>query len=183
MKNYLFILGSIACLNSYSQGAEWPVLKHYEGKFIDKIAMPVGGIGTGNISIAGNGQWKDVEIMNKPGIGFNGSIYPKLAPCFLVFTEDAQHVKKTKSLSGPIPVSQFQGMQGSEAPNNGFPRFRSVSFDAAYPFAVVNLDDDAMPVSARVKTFGNPEDADTDSSSDPRTRIFISATGSEKRNP
>src|SRR5690349_18041766 len=39
---------------------QWPVLKHYEDRFIEKIAMPVGGIGTGNISIGGNGQWKDV---------------------------------------------------------------------------------------------------------------------------
>ena len=167
MKKYFLILGCIASFYSFSQSSEWPVLKHYEGKFIDKIAMPVGGIGTGNISIAGNGQWKDIEIMNKPGMGFNGSIYPKLAPCFLVFTEDAQHVKKTKSLSGPIPVSQFQGMQGSEAPNNGFPRFRLVSFDAAYPFAVVNLDDDAMPVSARVKTFNPYIPCDAESSGIP----------------
>ncbi|HMH34923.1 MAG TPA: GH116 family glycosyl-hydrolase, partial [Puia sp.] len=109
----------------------------------------------GNISIAGNGQWKDVEIMNKPGMGFNGALSPKLAPCFMVFTEDAAHNKKTKMLAGPVPSSQFQGMQGSEAPNNGFPRFSTVSFDAAYPFAVVNLDDGQMPISARVRTF-NP---------------------------
>src|SRR4029077_14433378 len=41
------------------------------------------------------------------------------------------------------------------APNHGLPRFAKASFDAAYPFGVVNLDDEAMPVSAKAKVF-NP---------------------------
>jgi len=155
MRKYLLLSICFMAGRSFAQSPDWPVLKHYEGKYLDKIAMPVGGIGTGNISIAGNGQWKDVEIMNKPGIGFNGASSAKLAPCFLIFTEDASGNKKTKALMGPVPAAEYQGQQGSNAPNNGFPRFQSVSFDVAYPFAVVNLDDDAMPVSAKAKVF-NP---------------------------
>ena len=85
------------CLNNilFAQ-KQWPVLKHYEDRFIEKIAMPVGGIGTGNISIGGNGQWKDVEIMNKPGMGFYGSVTPKQAPCFMVFTETAAGEKEQR---------------------------------------------------------------------------------------
>jgi non-lysosomal glucosylceramidase len=135
--------------------AFWPVLKHYEGAYIDKIAMPVGGIGTGDISIGGNGQWKDVEIMNKPGMGYYGSVTPKQAPCFLIFTKDHSGKRLAKALMGPIPASQYAGDQGSVAPNHGLPRFASASFDAAYPFAVVNLEDGEMPVSVRAKTF-NP---------------------------
>jgi non-lysosomal glucosylceramidase len=135
--------------------APWPVLKHYEGHFIDKIAMPIGGIGTGDISIAGNGQWKDVEMMNKPGMGYYGSVTPKQAPCFMIFTRDPSGKTITKTLTGPIPASQYTGDQGSLAPNHGLPRFAYASFDAAYPFAVVNLEDKHMPVSVKVKTF-NP---------------------------
>ncbi|HEY4936459.1 MAG TPA: GH116 family glycosyl-hydrolase [Puia sp.] len=131
------------------------MLKHYEGKFIEKIAMPVGGIGTGNISIGGNGQWKDVEIMNKPGMGFYGSVTPKQAPCFMVFTESESGEKHAKVLMGPIPPTEYIGSQGSDAPNHGLPRFASASFDAGYPFAIVNLDDNGMPISAKVKVF-NP---------------------------
>lgn len=138
-----------------SQQNTWPVLKHYEGEYTEKIAMPVGGIGTGDISIGGNGQWKDVEIMNKPGMGFYGSTTPKQAPCFMVFTQTQSGEKKSKALMGPIPPTQYAGEQGSEAPNHGLPRFKNVSFDAAYPFAVVNLDDSEMPVSAKAKVF-NP---------------------------
>jgi uncharacterized protein (DUF608 family) len=131
------------------------VLKHYEGRFIEKIAMPVGGIGTGNISIGGNGQWKDVEMMNKPGMGFYGSVSPKNAPCFMVFTQSESGEKHAKVLMGPIPPTEYIGSEGSVAPNHGLPRFASASFDAAYPFAIVNLEDHGMPISAKVKVF-NP---------------------------
>ena len=167
MRNYLTIYFLMVCVEAFSQSKDWPVLKHYEGKYLDKIAMPVGGIGTGAISIGGNGQWRDVEIMNKPGIGYFGAVNPKLAPCFLLYTEDASGKKRSKALMGPIPPSQFQGQQGSEAPNNGFPRFASVSFDAAYPFATVNLDDEFMPVSAKLRTFNPMIPCDAESSGIP----------------
>ncbi len=117
--------------------------------------MPVGGIGTGNISIGGNGQWKDVEIMNKPGMGFYGSVSPKNAPCFMIFTKGPSGEKHARLLTGPIAPTDYDGSQGSVTPNHGLPRFESASFDAAYPFAIVNLDDPEMPVSAKAKVF-NP---------------------------
>jgi non-lysosomal glucosylceramidase len=167
MYKYLLLLTALSASIANAQNQQWPVLKHYEGKFLDKVAMPVGGIGTGDISIAGNGQWKDVEIMNKPGIGFYGAASPKLAPCFLLFTEDQSGKRCTKELTGPVPSYQYQGQQGSEAPNNGFPRFQMASFDAAYPFATVNLDDSSMPVSAKVKVFNPFIPCDADASGIP----------------
>lgn len=152
-----FCLFLLVCLTiaAYARQKQWPVLKHYEDKYIERIAMPIGGIGTGNISIGGNGQWKDVEIMNKPGMGFYGSTTPKQAPCFMVFTQTQSGEKRSKALMGPIPPSEYAGQQGSEAPNHGLPRFQHATFDAAYPFAIVNLEDDEMPVSAKAKAF-NP---------------------------
>jgi non-lysosomal glucosylceramidase len=146
----------------FGQQKQWPVIKHYEGKFTERIAMPVGGIGTGDISIGGNGQWRDVEIMNKPAMGFYGAVVPKQAPCFMVFTQTANGEKKTKTLMGPIPTADYAGSEGSRAPNHGLPRFSTATFDAAYPFATVNLEDDDMPVSAKAKVFNPciPGDAD-----------------------
>jgi len=124
--------------------------------------MPVGGIGTGDICLGGNGQWRDVEIMNKPGIGFYGSASAKMAPCFLVFVQTPSGRKITRALMGPVPPSEYQGMQGSEGPNNGFPRFSHAAFDAAYPFGTVSLEDPEIPLTARVMAFnpfipGDPE--------------------------
>ena len=114
--------------------------------------MPVGGIGTGNISIGGNGQWKDVEIMNKPGMGFYGSVTPKNAPCFMIFTTGCIRRKTCKGADGSHTSAGLDGSQGSNTPNHGLPRFESPSFDAAYPFAIVNLEDPEMPISAKGKS-------------------------------
>jgi uncharacterized protein (DUF608 family) len=152
---YLVIFLLLLSTEVPAQQNKWPVIKHYEGKFTEKIAMPVGGIGTGNISIGGNGQWKDVEIMNKPAMGFYGAQSPKQAPFFMVFTQNTNGGKKTKTLMGPIPLSDYAGSEGSRTPNHGLPRFSSSTFDAAYPFAIVNLQDNDMPVSAKAKVF-NP---------------------------
>jgi len=155
MKTPLIILLAVTAQQAFSQQSEWPVLKHYEHEYLDRIAMPVGGIGTGNISLAGNGEWKDVEIMNKPGMGFYGAPTPKEAPCFMIYAEERSGKKHARALMGPVAPSEYEGMQGSLASNHGLPRFSTASFDAAYPFAVVNLDDPAMPVSVQARTF-NP---------------------------
>lgn len=162
MKRLSIALLICSNVNSFAQNPSWPVLKHYDQDHLDKIAMPIGGIGTGNISIGGNGQWKDVEIMNKPAVGYYGSTTPKQAPCFMVFTRDASGINRSKALMGPIPNAEYAGSEGSNAPNHGLPRFSNASFDAAYPFAIVNLDDNEFPVKARLKTFNPfiPGDAD-----------------------
>ena len=163
-------------LPAFSQYNNWPVLKHYEKEHTYRIAMPVGGIGTGNISIAGNGQWRDVEMMNKPGIGFYGSVTPQQAPCFMIFVQDNNGKKYAKALMGPIPPDQYAGSEGSQAPNHGMPRFKSASFDAAYPFAEVNLEDDEMPVSVKAKVFNPFVPCDADASGIPAAIIRYQVT-------
>ena len=166
MKYFIVILHIIFGNVIYAQ-TQWPILKHYDSNSIGKIAMPVGGIGTGTISLGGNGQWKDVEIMNRPAKGFYGAAVSKEAPCFLIFTEDQKGVKKSKALMGPIAVSEYAGAEGSMAPNHGLPRFASASVDVAYPFMTVNLDDAEMPVSAKAKVFNPFIPADADASGIP----------------
>ena len=42
----------------------------FRGHNLDHIAFPLGGIGTGTISLGGWGQLRDWEIMNRPAKGF-----------------------------------------------------------------------------------------------------------------
>lgn len=46
--------------------AEWPVMKHYDENHLYRIALPLGGIGTGTVSLGGRGELRDWEIMNLP---------------------------------------------------------------------------------------------------------------------
>lgn len=61
-------------VQGFCQQTDWPVLKTYSGEYLKRIAMPVGGIGTGTISLTGNGALQDWEIMSAPAKGFNAHI-------------------------------------------------------------------------------------------------------------
>ena len=41
----------------------------YTGAALKEIAFPLGGIGTGTVSLGGRGQLRDWEIFNRPGKG------------------------------------------------------------------------------------------------------------------
>src|SRR5205085_2390517 len=49
---------------------DWPVIRRYDADHLRRIALPVGGIGTGTISFTGSGALRDVEIANRPAKGF-----------------------------------------------------------------------------------------------------------------
>ncbi|MEJ1239859.1 GH116 family glycosyl-hydrolase [Chryseolinea sp. T2] len=162
MKHFIWIVAAILSFTVHAQQPAWPVLKHYDKEHVARIAMPIGGIGTGTISLGGNGQWRDVEVQNKPGKGFYGASTSKEAPCFLLFTDDGRGTRKSKALLGPVAISDYAGSEGSTAPNHGLPRFASTTVDAAYPFMTVNLEDNEMPVSVKLRAFNPliPGDAD-----------------------
>jgi hypothetical protein len=48
----------------------WPSLRVYDRDHLARIALPLGGIGTGNVSLGGRGDLRDWEVMNRPGKGF-----------------------------------------------------------------------------------------------------------------
>src|SRR2546427_1585947 len=50
--------------------SSWPVLTRYDEQHLARIAMPLGGIGTGTISIGGRGDLRDWELVNKPAKGY-----------------------------------------------------------------------------------------------------------------
>ena len=133
----------------------WPVLKRYNQDHVGKIALPIGGIGTGTVSLRGNGELRDWEIMNRPAKGFPGATDPKRAPFFAIWVKADNQSAITKALMGPIEFYEYEGMDGSRAINHGFPRFRQCRFATAYPFGQVYLHDQDMPVEVIIKAF-NP---------------------------
>ena len=51
--------------------AGWPILNHYSGDKLQDIGFPLGGIGTGAVSLGGRAELRDFEIFNTPAKGFN----------------------------------------------------------------------------------------------------------------
>ena len=144
--------------------SEWPSLKHYDGNHLYRIALPLGGIGTGTVSLGGRGELRDWEIMNSPGKGFNTTTTGNNAPFFAIYVKGPDAGSQTRLLSGPLyPYEYFSG-DGKPANHAGLPRFAEASFDAAYPFGQVALSDPSLPVKVRVKGFNPLIPGDSDSS-------------------
>lgn len=110
----------------------WPVLRSYDLQHLARIALPLGGIGTGTVSLGGRGDLRDWEIVNRPAKGF---VPPNTHFAIRIAGEDG--LATTRALEGPLDPALYEGSDGSPAPNHGLPRFRECAFEAAYPLGQV----------------------------------------------
>ena len=92
--------------------------------------------------------------MNRPGKGFSTVTPGNDAPFFAIFIDTGEE-KYTKGLMGPLSDYEYEHMEGRPVDHHGIPRFEKATFDAAYPFGIVNLADPGMPVEVKIKAF-NP---------------------------
>jgi non-lysosomal glucosylceramidase len=145
----------------------WPVLNRYDEGHLRRIAMPLGGIGTGTVSLGGRGNLQDWEIGNVPARGFAFSSGMALGPVFLLRTETAAGQVAMKALEGPIDEADYEESWGCGVTNASLPRFRGAEFAAAYPLAQVMLSDPAMPLEVRLEAFNPLVPADADASGIP----------------
>jgi len=140
----------------------WPVLHHYDPDHLSRIALPLGGIGTGTVSLGGRGDLRDWELMNRPAKGFIPGRDTRSPPSFTLYARPEGGDSVTRLLEGPLEYFEYEGASGSPAANHGLPRFARCAFDAAYPFGQVHLSDDEVPVEVRLEAFNPlvPCDAD-----------------------
>jgi uncharacterized protein (DUF608 family) len=133
--------------------AGWPVLRRYDAEHLGRLAMPLGSIGTGTVSLGGRGDLRDWEIMNRAAKGF----VPTQAGCCPFFAIYVAGAGKTlaRAIEGPLEPYEYEGSHGSTARNHGLPRFADCSFAAAYPLGQVLLSDADVPVDVRIEAF-NP---------------------------
>ena len=149
--------------------SNWPMLKHYDRDHLANIAMPIGGIGTGTVSLGGRGDLRDWELMNRPAKEFvpRGDGGRGNEPFFALYAKPAGGPSVTRVLEGPVDVSEYQGASGSVAVNHGLPRFAQCAFAAAYPLAQVHLSDPQVPVSVCLEAFNPLIPANADDSGIP----------------
>lgn len=144
----------------------WPFLRAYDRDHLARIALPLGGIGTGTVSLGGRGDLRDWEIMNSPAKGFV-PLMGQIGPFFALFVTDEQGWKDCRIIEGPVEFFEYEGSHGSPAVNENFPRFRDCSFFAAYPFGRVVLSEPGLPLEVHLKAFNPLVPVDVDTSSIP----------------
>ena len=111
-----------------------PVLKRYDQDHLGRIALPLGGIGTGTVSLGGRGDLRDWEIMNRPAKGFV-PLRGRSGPFFALYVKTADGQKTTRAIEGPIELSDYEDSHGSTVPNHGLTHNLLKLFGAQYAIA------------------------------------------------
>lgn len=156
------------------QLSEWPVVQRYAGAERARIAMPVGGIGTGTISLGGRGQLRDWELFNRPAKGHHPD-------AFLAIRTDDGGAVRTRACESALFPDELAGSMGSVAALAGLPRFVDGVFAAAYPFGSVELSDSAMPVTVSVGATNPVVPGDADASGLPIALLRIDVRNDTSR--
>ncbi len=146
----------------------WPVLRTYGLQHLARIALPLGGIGTGTVSLGGRGNLTDWEVCNRTAKGFVPVAQKlglqRIGPFFALYAGLDGADPVARALEGPLPFELYEGGTGSTAPNHGLPRFSSCRFQAAYPLGQVLLSDRTVPLRVRIQAFNPLIPADTERS-------------------
>ncbi len=132
----------------------------YEGKNAKNISFPLGGIGTGCIGLAGNGELKDWEIFNRPNKNTkNGYSHFAIKASYkgknivkVLHGDATEHLMGTPCASDGYYGLGFGLREDSLA---GYPHFKNVSFDGTFPTATLSFSDEDFPAKVRLCAF-NP---------------------------
>jgi uncharacterized protein (DUF608 family) len=123
----------------------------FEGMNLSQIAFPIGGIGTGTVSLGGRGNLQDWEIFNRPAKGFNLPF-----TFFAIRTKrkkDSAYLAKVLESKLLPPYSASHGLPNSRL--SGLPRLDSARFKGEYPFAHIEFIDEELPLKIELEAF-NP---------------------------
>ena len=63
------------------------ILKQYDREHLHRLALPMGGIGTGTVALGGAGELRDWEIMNVPAKNYSTVTTGNDAPFFFIYTK------------------------------------------------------------------------------------------------
>ncbi|HOW85757.1 MAG TPA: GH116 family glycosyl hydrolase [Candidatus Aminicenantes bacterium] len=124
-------------------------VRTFEGRALGEVAFPLGGVGTGTISLGGRGNLRDWEIFNRPGKGVHMPF-----TFFALYCEQSGR-KTVRVLEGPLepPFTTGFGFRRVHVP--GLPRMEKARFKGEYPYAAVELSDSRVPLEITLEAF-NP---------------------------
>ncbi|MBD3240472.1 MAG: hypothetical protein GF331_07790, partial [Chitinivibrionales bacterium] len=133
----------------------------YTGSKLREIAFPLGGIGTGTVSLTGNGGLAEWQVRNRPDQDtINEHTF------FSIWAREGNASPVARVLEGPVPppFSRHQrSVHGGFFPGGGLgnagvpglPRLEATTFHGAYPLAAIDYHDSQLPVAVRLVAY-NP---------------------------
>jgi len=161
----LFLLGTLlTCFTVLGQDKNSHAFNsYYEGRNLDRIAFPIGGIGAGMFCMEGTGAISHLSVNNKPDI-YN-------TPLAFAAISVKGFDKGAKVLEAPVPTWKLFGMGGTGNGGGdnsyGLPRFENGKFIARFPFATLELEDQDIPLQVKLTGWSPFIPTDEDNSSLP----------------
>ncbi|MCW5981910.1 MAG: hypothetical protein KIT09_27745 [Bryobacteraceae bacterium] len=146
----------------FQDGAVMPG-RAFKGEALREIAFPLGGIGTGTVSLGGFGNLRDWEIFNRPS---KGALIPFTFACMRIAGGELSKPVVRVLERQPLPPFGYAHGVPRET-SRGLPRFKAATFIGAYPFARLLLEDARLPVAVTLDAFNPMVPLDTDASSLP----------------
>ena len=122
----------------------------FTGPALGEIAFPLGGIGTGTVSLGGRGQLRDWEIFNRPGKG--RALPGTFVAAWVKSADKPGRVRVLEAASrAPYPGS-FGAFRDT---GQGLAHLREAQMTGAYPIAEIAFTDPSLPVTFALEAF-NP---------------------------
>lgn len=119
----------------------------YPGSATEAV-FPLGGIGTGNVSLGSRGQLRDWEIFNSPA---KGAMMPNTFFAVRVQPEGGQAISRVLESKLLPPHSLSHGYHPLSA--GGLPRMDRSELSGIYPVATVEFEDDKLPIRVELEAF------------------------------
>jgi uncharacterized protein (DUF608 family) len=133
----------------------------YQGRHLERVAFPLGGIGAGMVCLEGAGRLSMVSVRNSMDFFSEPNTYAAI--CVKGIEKGA------KVLEGPVQDWRKYGRKGAcrghKGANYGLPRFEHAVFTARFPFAEIELSDSDIPLDVKLTGWSPfiPGDADNSS--------------------
>lgn len=133
----------------------------YTNENLNRIAFPIGGMGSGMFTLEGTGAISHFSIRHTPELSNEPPMFAAIA------IKGAP--EKARVLEGPVPDWKKYGMRnaGLGAPEStwGLARFKQASFISRFPFAEIQLKDSELPLKVSITGWSPfvPTDADNSS--------------------
>ena len=125
---------------------EYP--RKFSGRQLAQLAYPLGGIGTGSISLGGRGQLRDWEIYNRPDKGRS----PEYAFASVwIKSGDAKPMAHVLEADLAPPYASMAGLGPANAP--GLSRLQDAKFTGEFPMARIDFEDSRLPVEISLEAF------------------------------
>lgn len=129
----------------------------HDGYYATQVAFPLGGIGTGCVSLTARGSLVDWEIFNRPN---KGTILPY--SFFTIWARAQGQEPVTRVVQGP-PSPPFTGQGGGgykglgfgviREDGSGLPHMWSSEFRGEFPLAWVEFEEPALPVQVSLEAY------------------------------